>query len=138
MTADPADFLADRLAEDDGRVETLIDLMRSVPQLLPPSLSDELEVAWSPRTGEGDLLLQLRPGGVEVCFREDPRRLEHDLRARALIASDHSQTAAGTCATCADAADGCLRPVAYPCPTLRRLTWVYAEHLEFEAAWLET
>lgn len=138
MTAHLADFLADRLAQDQQRVERVLAFLKSVPRVEPASSPGEAEISWSADSAGSEVVLRLRPGGVDVCFREDPRRLEHDVRARTLAAADHLSTPDGTCTTCAVVSEGHLRRIPYPCPTLRRLTWVYAEHPEFDASWFDS
>ncbi|WP_414813202.1 DUF6221 family protein [Nocardioides sp. Root1257] len=136
MRGDPADFLSARLTEDEERVDSLLLYLEALPRLEPASATTSaVEISWSADPGHHDHFLRLHPNRVEVWFREDPRRLEHDLSARRQIAADHRATDGGACAICVETLAERPRPVTYPCPTLCRLTWRYADHPDYNDSW---
>lgn len=141
MTPDPMQFLVERLAEDRAAADDLRSFAETLPAVLFPPRPKDPDVVFAAGADidedQPDRILRLgHLGAARYLSRFNQLRVRNDAAAKELIIFDHRRTAGGRCSICVGTVDD--RPVAlgYPCPTLICLTWSYADHPDFDEAWL--
>ncbi|GAA4082069.1 DUF6221 family protein [Nocardioides kongjuensis] len=152
-TTDPAPFLEARTDEDHQAADSMLRFARHLP------LVEQIRATTSDRSGQGSgrragIHVQAEPdwdgtpGSIhwvpmvhretaEFAARFNPDRAELDAAARYAIVRLHRATDDGTCRICMVVEDGRPIPIAYPCMTLRTLTWPYADHPDYDKSWEE-
>ena len=135
-------FLIDRLAEDRAAADDLRSFAETLPAVLFPPRAKVPDVVFVAGVDIGDdqpdRVLKLgHMGAARFLSRFNQLRVRNDAAAKELIMFDHRRTAGGRCSLCVGTVED--RPVAvgYPCPTLICLTWSYADHPDFDDAWLQ-
>lgn len=139
-------FLRARLAEGEAQHAEAMAWIESQPAAphRPPKWprGPEHREAWSERarTSRGTSLAAVvtaaDPVYEHICAW-DPERIGAVLQALRGILTDHALTEGAACQRCVLVLDGRPVPVAWPCATVRMLTWPWASHPEFDDAWLD-
>lgn len=116
------DFLLARIDEDEDEAKAAMG-----PANSPMGDDAADEVLWMARN-EG-----VAEAGIEHFARHDPARVLAECEAKRRIVEAHGpyrMASLGYCSSCGD-----VPQVAYPCPTLRALAAIYADHPDYRVEW---
>jgi hypothetical protein len=128
------DFLLARIAEDEAMAREAAEwaegpwyVERSESGVLA---SDRVPVVFDPRGYTGKARTHL-----DHIARHDPARVLAECEAKREMVGQHIDEGFGQfCLTCIDR-DNPDEQTAYPCPTMRILAWVYADHADYRSEW---
>jgi len=150
VTMTLVEFLEARLDEDEAVARAAIPTLGRAKHELPdgPPYFEWVQVpgdgVWRAdyRTVEGigfEIYDEGGHGDEEAAHiaRHDPARVLREVEAKRAILAEHERVGE-TCETCSDTyhgfdCEGWEEP--YPCPTLRALAAVYADHPDYHAEW---
>lgn len=145
---DPRDFVRARIAED----RHIVDVAAEALDLCKPVTEDELLegraakregrpsgvwISATRRDGLPDVWVgKPRPELVDLTSRWDIRRARETVYVSEALIGLHRVTEGRVCVTCLDVDEtegtGSPTPAAWPCPTIKTLTWQWSDHPDFE------
>jgi hypothetical protein len=132
------EFLLARIAEDEAVALPFRNELGDTTQWRCDEIGGAVRQVGTPAFGLPDLLAKFDTHleGAHVA-RWDPARVLAECAAKRAIIGEHRESRYFThqgCVVCRTG-DGPLLPVEYPCPTVRALAAVYADHPDYQSDW---